>query len=405
MNGPRRWVLHPRPGPLESLSSWIERLALLYGLRPDELLTVGLGLAEPVAPEDLDTDPPLQLLAALSARTGVELAHLRSMTLAGWVPWLFDTVDTDALDPQEVFATYVRDNSVLLAPGEAGVHQAAAHGVWAGPWWPRIPQPPAPVCPLCTADPDHGRNLMWQLPLVTGCAVHGCHLEPPVRVLIARFEGGLDPRPRDQPQALVDDYTHQALTRGRVVLPGREVHAATWFRLLRALLDELSLATSGRSRHGRETLTRVWQQAAIPARAGITAWRPFEHLAPGAREDLLKAAGTALQLAADGQIEARGRHAPALVYAPEPPAHHGDRPVQHPEARRPSAWDGLTELFEAAWDQAHHDPDAARQLLTLLTVATHTRARFDEERAFLIRHGIPARFLPTAAESGRSDIP
>ena len=40
--------------------------------------------------DDLDTAPPLALLAMLSQRSGIELDRLRGMSFAGWVPWLLE---------------------------------------------------------------------------------------------------------------------------------------------------------------------------------------------------------------------------------------------------------------------------------------------------------------------------
>ncbi len=39
---------------------------------------------------DLDEAPPLSLLRAISQRSGIGLDRLRSMSFAGWVPWLLD---------------------------------------------------------------------------------------------------------------------------------------------------------------------------------------------------------------------------------------------------------------------------------------------------------------------------
>jgi len=132
---PRRWPLHPQPGPLESLSSWLERTARLYGLTVKDLLACNLGQPGITAPEIVDRDPPAEMLAVLAERTGTNLAQLRAMTLAGWVPWLLDT-HTRPREPQEAFDTYVRQHSVLLAPGEAGRDQVQVSGRrgWSGPW-------------------------------------------------------------------------------------------------------------------------------------------------------------------------------------------------------------------------------------------------------------------------------
>lgn len=152
MNPPRRWPLHPQPGPLESLSSWLDRLARLYNLSVKDLFTHNLGLLDLTVPADLDYDPPAAMLVALAERTGVELAQLRARTLAGWVPWLFDTLPLRRWDAQMTFDTDVRQNTVLLAPGEAGTNQVSRGKRWGGPWFPEhwLHR----VCPVCAADPD-----------------------------------------------------------------------------------------------------------------------------------------------------------------------------------------------------------------------------------------------------------
>jgi hypothetical protein len=147
----RRWPLHPQPGPLESLSSWLERTARLYDLTVKDLLTCNIGQPGIMAPEIIDRDPPAEMLAALAERTGTDLAQLRAMTLAGWVPWLLDA-HTRPREVQEAFDTYVRQHSVLLAPGEAGLDQVQVSGrrSWSGPW-----QAAYPVARLCPAAPPN----------------------------------------------------------------------------------------------------------------------------------------------------------------------------------------------------------------------------------------------------------
>lgn len=122
MSPPLRWPLHPQPGPLEALSSWLGRLAELYEMPVDDLLRHNLGLIDLDLPADLDLNPPMRMLAALAEKTGVGLAQLRSMTLAGWVPWLFDTLPVGIQDAQAVFNAYIRDNSVLFARKAATHH-------------------------------------------------------------------------------------------------------------------------------------------------------------------------------------------------------------------------------------------------------------------------------------------
>lgn len=264
MSPPRRWPLHPRPGPLESLSSWLNRLARVYDLSAKDLLARNLDLLDLAVPADLDFDPPAAMLAALAQRTGVGHAQLRAMTLAGWEPWLFDTLHLRHWEAQEAFDTYVRANSVLLAPGEAGTHQVSRFKRWAGPWFPNrfIRR----ACPVCATDPDRGSALVWRLPLVVGCVEHGCRLvnAPSIEVSLAVNGHPPSPIPVDEPLATLDRYTHQALTAGRVDLPGRTVQAGVWFRLLRSLLDEVSLAAGSPPRSRRHDYTST--TATIPTR-------------------------------------------------------------------------------------------------------------------------------------------
>ncbi|EQC0065350.1 TPA: TniQ family protein, partial [Pseudomonas aeruginosa] len=103
-----RWPLHPAPREAEALSSWLNRVALCYHMEVSELLEHDLGHGQV---DDLDTAPPLALLAMLSQRSGIELDRLRCMSFAGWVPWLLDSLDDQIPAALE---TYAFQLSVLL---------------------------------------------------------------------------------------------------------------------------------------------------------------------------------------------------------------------------------------------------------------------------------------------------
>jgi TniQ len=396
---PLRWPLHPQPRPLESLSSWLERIARTYHLTVSDLLTRNLGQGGAVAPELIDSDPPAWMLAALAERTGTSLAQLHAMTLAGWVPWLMDTLHMQPWDAQETFDTYIRQNSVLLAAGEAGHHRVTGPKRWAGPWWPA--RPVRRVCLACAEDADPRRALAWELPLTASCHEHGCRLEDSREVAVAAAHGE-KPRPVPVSAALatLDRCTYEALITGRVTLPGRAVHAGVWFRMLRSLLDEVSLAGSTVSVHGRAALERAWQATGRPARGGLSIWRPYEQMDWPMQEAMLHAAAAVLQLAADGQITARGVLGPAVQPAPHRHVYDGDRP----SSPCPSAWDELMAAVSEAVALARTDRDAARQLLVLLAIGCRTLSRFEEERSYLSGIGIPAGFLPSARELGRDDL-
>lgn len=234
-----------------------------------------------------------------------------------------------------------------------------------------------------------------------GCVDHGCCLEDALDVELSLTVSGqgAQPVPVDEPLATLERYIHQGLTTGRVTLPGRTVHAGVWFRLLRSLLDEVSLALTTRSAHGRATLEQIWQATGRPERGGLNLWRPYEQLDWDVQEAMLHAAATALQLAADGRITARGTLGSALKPAPHHHVYDGDRPSPHQ-----NAWQEAMAEREAAIVLARTDRDTARQLLALLTIGCRTLDRFEEERAYLFGIGIPVEFLPNARELGRIDL-
>jgi hypothetical protein len=229
---------------------------------------------------------------------------------------------------------------------------------------------------------------------MVGRREHGCHLEDRIDIGLALLgERGLPVIAMAEPAATLDRYTHQAVMTGLVDLPGRTVHAGVWFRLLRSLLNELTLPTSILNQRNNATLDQVWRTAGLPERAGLTVWRRYEHLPWTTQKHLLHAAAVALQLAAEGRICARGVHGPALAPLAYHPVHEGDRPPPD-----------LNALALAAINQTRTDRDAARQLLQMLTFACRTLARFEEQRAYLYGVGIPAAFLPSASELGRTGL-
>jgi type II secretory pathway component PulM len=88
--GLRRWPVHPEPAPGEALTSWLGRLARLYRLSVEQLLTHNLGAASAEFDRgaDLDYQVPTIIVHALASRTGVTVSRLRPMTITGCVPWL-----------------------------------------------------------------------------------------------------------------------------------------------------------------------------------------------------------------------------------------------------------------------------------------------------------------------------
>jgi hypothetical protein len=74
----RRWPLHPQPSDWEDLQTWVRRIADTYGVSYDAFLLNALGHTGRGA-RDLD-QAPIDVLAKLSAGTGVTIERLQDMT-------------------------------------------------------------------------------------------------------------------------------------------------------------------------------------------------------------------------------------------------------------------------------------------------------------------------------------
>jgi hypothetical protein len=74
----RPWPLHPRPSEWEDLETWVRQIAEAYGVSYDAFLLNALGHKGSGA-RDLD-HAPIQVLARLSAGTGIPINRLREMS-------------------------------------------------------------------------------------------------------------------------------------------------------------------------------------------------------------------------------------------------------------------------------------------------------------------------------------
>lgn len=405
----RRWPLHPPPGAGEALSSWLTRIAESYGLSLEELLRHNLGAISYELDNRsaglLDLDPGEGVLVALSERTGVALADLRLMTIAGWVPWLLDTLETS--EDSTAFETYVWQDSVLLAPGDTSRHRDVPR--WR-PWLSA--EPMTRDCPACRPDPavEHGGfTLVSQIPLTLSCPHHRCFLEPTFGSL-GTFVMWQEPRTRARPApgpvTTMDRRTHEGLRTGTVALPGRPgqpVHVGVWFRILRTLIDELSRPRSAVRAGSSDDLARIWQASGHQPRAGLSMWRPYEKLDWPRQQMMLGAAATALHLVETGVLTARGSLGNLLAVQPYRPVDSGSRgPAQTSNVVVDSwkfpdvsdAWKQAMDAMKVAIQEAQEDPAAARRFLTLIAYPCRTPDCFDSRRRDLIACGVPEQYLP-----------
>lgn len=403
-----RWPLHPPPSEGEALTSWLSRLAEVYGLSAEELIRHNLGppgldLLHPHA-SALDLNPPAGVLPTLAARTGVPLDQLRHMTVAGRAPWLLDTLDPEPV-PGAAFDTYVHQNSVLLTAKERPRRQVPSWRAWLPTSTKRGPLRRAcPTCQSTAAAGTFGFTLISQLPLTLSCPHHGCHLEPAFGGGLGAFVAWEKPRTgaRAAPAAVVamDARTHQALRTGTVTLPRRSVHVGVWCRLLRTLIDELCAPVSALRTRSHRSVRRIWHTAGHRVRAGMVApWRPYEALPWPRQQMLLEAAATALDLIETGEITAHGTLASLLTPEPHRPVSDGTPSDRH-------YWQQAEDALNTAMALAQRHPGPARQLLATLTALTRSEATFHRIRYDLIVLGIPDDHLPrTLAEQRARQMP
>ncbi|MCB8748983.1 TniQ family protein [Rhodoferax sp. U2-2l] len=378
-----RWPLHPAPSEGEALSSWLNRVALCYHMEVSELLEHDLGHGQV---DDLDTAPPLALLAMLSQRSGIELDRLRGMSFAGWVPWLLDSLDDQIPDALE---TYAFQLSVLLPKLRRKTRSITSWRAW-------LPsQSIYRACPLCLNDPGNQAILLaWKLPLMLSCPLHGCWLESYWGVP-GRFIGwqNADADPRTASDAIVamDRRTWQALTTGYVELPRRRVHAGLWFRLLRTLLDELNTPLSTCGTYAGY-LRHVWEDCGHPMRAGQSLWRPYETLDPAVRLQMLEAAATAINLTESRGISPPGEHAKLFWSEPHTGFTNG-LPAKERKPEPVNHWQEALKAINEAIADARHNPETARSLFALASYGQSDRESLEQLRATFAKEQIPLEFL------------
>lgn len=298
MTAARRWPVHSSPVPGEALTSWLRRIASGYGADLDDLVS-DLGFW-PGGAGDLDICPPDGFACELSGRTGVDVEQIRRMSLSGWSPLLIDPIGPGS----DTFTVYNQQFSVLLGVGRRRVREIPA---WL-PW--HSTRPTLRACPQCiaAAQPPYPYQLLWLLPLTLSCPFHKCLLE--VRENPIRHFADWERKPpvpkSASPAVLTMDFrTWQAMATGFADLPGRRIHAETWFRLLRAIIDELE-ATITECTTAARMITGIWKDAGYPARVGPLSWQPHENYPVDIQVRALQTAATAIHLLERGTLTGRG---------------------------------------------------------------------------------------------------
>eukprot|EP01012_Entosiphon_sulcatum_P017285 TRINITY_DN22078_c0_g1_i1.p1 TRINITY_DN22078_c0_g1~~TRINITY_DN22078_c0_g1_i1.p1 ORF type:complete len:372 (+),score=27.12 TRINITY_DN22078_c0_g1_i1:444-1559(+) len=333
--------------------------------------------------DDLDTAPPLALLMRLRHRSGIDLDQLRCMSFAGWVPWLLDSLDEQLT---EALRTYALQFSVLLPRNDQRPRLIKYWRAWLPIW------PIHRACPLCLDDSaDQALLLMWKLPLMLSCPLHGCWLEN-YRGAPGQFSSweDVDCAPREASDAIMemDRRTWQALTAGYVDMPRRRIHAGVWFRLLRTIIEELNTPLSQCDGYA-ENIRNVWADIGQPLRAGQRIWRRFEHLGVNIQLRMLEAAAAAIQMLGDQMLATCGEEAKLFWPEPKTAFTNGFELEQEQQYSGP-----IMESVIGAIVDAQHNPDTARLLFSVVAYGyREDPARVREMRTLFDELGIPREFL------------
>ena len=384
----RRWPLHPAPIDGEALSSWLRRIADCYGTGIEGLgADIGYNLAESNVADIIDLVPAPAMIAILAERTGITPVRIRQMSVAGWTPWLLDDMDYHA----DGFETYARQLSVLRPAGKHKTRQVSSWRPWLSD------RMPARACPECvTVGPfSQSYQLLWAIPIVSTCPLHQCWLAETIGARGYYGIWGFDrPIPRPAPEQILalDQRTRDAFRIGHVDLPHRRVHAGIWFRLLRAIVDELSCPIS-ESRPSTATVIRqVWKEAGYLVRDGQGQWCPYEQHSTTVQQHSMEAAATTVALLENGSITGPGKDAHLFQPAPHIAANDGTPPTTR-HASRFGGGLSLMEAFNEAVGEARINPAAARNLFNLSTYKRNDADRIHDVVNSFIDLGIPLDFL------------
>ena len=376
----RRWPLHPPSYPDESLSSWLERIAGVYEYSVDDLLAHDLGF-DSMSQEELDKAPPRLLLERLAERTGISPGRLRTMTVQGWVPLLIDGLDSDP----SYYGTYVCGYSVLYPISLRHVREFRD---WV-PWIAADRFNERKVCRLCLREgPEPYRRLSWRMAWMASCPVHGVLLED-IFVNSGRYirEAVENPNPIPAPPEIltIDNITLRAINDGSVSLPRRQVHAGVWVRLLRALIEELSVPATSTKRYVKN-IARIWSSLGLSIRQGVrTAGTPFEMLAPERRFLLMRAAGSAIDMLMKGSFKKAGDD--AFLFWPLPISNvdllstrpHG-KEMQEKGGRSAyeRAWTRVSDAMNELEVAMRHSLDTAMEIRNFLLGSNPTHEKIEK---------------------------
>ena len=224
------------------------------------------------------------------------------------------------------------------------------------------------------------------------CPLHGCRLQTCMsyssEYVCWKEEETVD-LPVTNAILNMDNRTWQALVKGKVDLPRRSIHAGIWFRLLRSLLNELSLPLSRYPAHAHN-IKEVWNTCGHPVRASLNIWKSYEYLPLRIQVKLLEAAATAISMIEEKSLNISGEY--SKLFQAEL-IDEDDLPSGLEAHTYKSPGLSLNELFDQAVAEAKVNRESAQGLRALYLFGRNDPELIKEIDNILLDLGIPFEFL------------
>nr|BFD33460.1 hypothetical protein GTC16762_30790 [Pigmentibacter ruber] len=286
----KRFPVWPTPYKLESLSSWIMRIAEYYRIDVDTLFEIGFLIKKPISWWDIDVSPSSDLLNKILENTGLSLRYLIEMTIAGISPWVIDSIkpiyDYEFTQVTALFCIINRNFPYINMNSKAKKSFL--------PWMPNVPWKSTRInrfCPICVEnkDLDLPRLIVWRTVLVSSCLRHDCLLVETSDTPWDQLSWKENIINTKYLHTWLDRITIKAIETGFAELGNEKIHVNIWVRFLRSLFHELTIES--RDYRDQECINEIWRYAGIKKPRN----KAFELLEIRERANVIKCAAYLLQ--------------------------------------------------------------------------------------------------------------
>jgi hypothetical protein len=311
----KRWPIHPVPYVDESLFSWIIRIAKIYEVYPEDLLKYEFDIELEVNElYIIDINPPVNLLDKLSQYTGIDVSKIRTLTAHSYVPLLIDAVEplnSESEGNPNSFSDYV--NQFNIFPRKRNHYYNDNSDLVMGsnwiPWFDSKHFVNTFGCEACLKkDKEPYLRLYWRFPWMMTCPFHKQLLK---QVKLYSFTNHIEFYFMQNAElshsidnlCIIDEITLQAVIKGFVKTPAGYLHGGVWLRLLRSLIEELSLLQKNFSQEVLNVIRSLWKALGLFWRDGFYRYKVFEECDGDKQLILMLIASSALQSIFNNQIK------------------------------------------------------------------------------------------------------